>query len=61
MTDYKVSIGIKEVTIAADSEGEAIEQALVDLADKVAWTQATKVEPRRTGFRYEPPAREESE
>jgi hypothetical protein len=54
MTEYKVTIGVKEIKVEAESEGDAASRAMARLSDNVAWVRAEKDEPRRTGFRYEP-------
>ncbi len=53
--EFKVTIGIREAKVVADSESEAIGKAMADLAANVAWAQATRQEPRSTGFRYQAP------
>jgi hypothetical protein len=55
MTEYKVTIGVREIKVVADTESEASSQAIAKLNDNIAWVQVAKVEPRQTGFRYEPP------
>jgi hypothetical protein len=53
VTEFKVTVGIKEQKLKADSESAATAQALDALRDNVAWVQATRVEPLRTGFKHE--------
>jgi hypothetical protein len=53
VTEFKVTVGIKEQKLKADSESAATAQALDALRDNVAWVQATRVEPSRTGFKHE--------
>lgn len=55
MTDFKITVGVKEIKLKAETESEASTKALEQLASNIAWVTVVKVEPRTTGFHYEAP------
>lgn len=59
MTDFKVTVGVKEIKVTANDRNEAADKAIGQLADNVTWVMVTKVEPLRTGFRPQDDAGQE--
>lgn len=51
MTDFKVTVGVKEIKVKADDLNDAADKAMDQLVANVAWVTVTKVQPNQTGFR----------
>lgn len=50
MTDFKVTVGVKEINVKADDLDGAVDKAMDQLVANVTSVTVTKVEPKQIGF-----------